>query len=196
MHQPQPTPPSSGWAVIRAGLLLPLELYLRPDSFRRRVTALSLELPEDFSLWQARRSWREPAFRRGIGHLLRTALIALVWALAAFPIAGMFQLAGLEVAWFGVGVGVAVSVAVSVGVGVAVGRARGVAEGVAVDVAEGVAVGVAMGVAMGVGGGVAGGVGVGVAGVVAVGVAWVVAGVVAGVVGVGVAGGVAGVVAG
>ncbi len=101
-----------GWALLREGLMLPLELYLRPDSFRRRVHALAPDLPDDFSLWQARRRWRDRHFRHELYRLALLSMIALIWAL---PIAYGFQLAGFAVSWptvaFGVAFGVAVGVA-------------------------------------------------------------------------------------
>lgn len=178
------------WALLRAGLRLPLELYLRPDSFRRRVNAIAPDLPHDFSLWQARRRWRDPAFRRGLRDLLLPALIALLWSLLALPVAYSLQIAGYEIDWLQVARGIIFNVALSVAAGMALGMALGIAMGVAVCVAFGVAVGAVMGVAWGMALGmifnVVLGVAMGVAGGVAVGVAWGVAWGVA----VGVAGGV------
>ncbi|MEI7646600.1 MAG: hypothetical protein WCJ55_20195, partial [Chloroflexales bacterium] len=113
-----------GWALLREGLMLPLELYLRPDSFRRRVHALAPDLPDDFSLWQARRRWRDRHFRHELYRLALLSMIALIWAL---PIAYGFQLAGFAVSWPTVAFGVAFGVAVGVAGGVAWGVAGGVA---------------------------------------------------------------------
>ena len=81
-----------GWALLREGLMLPLELYLRPDSFRRRVHALAPDLPDDFSLWQARRHWRDLHFRHELYRLALLSMIALIWALLALPIASAIKI--------------------------------------------------------------------------------------------------------
>jgi hypothetical protein len=47
---------------ILGGLLLPLRLYFKPYAFRAEVAALAPDLPEDYSLWRARRHLREPEF--------------------------------------------------------------------------------------------------------------------------------------
>jgi len=113
--------------IILGGLLLPLRLYLQPRAFREQVAALAPDLPDDYSLWQARHKLRDPAFRRGLGRLILQGIVALVWSplvLAAFL--AVFSALGYEVDW-----------ALAAG-GVAVGVAGGVAGGVAFGVAGGV----------------------------------------------------------
>jgi len=172
-------------------------IYFKPLTLRQYVHSLEPDLPEGYSLWQARGRLRHnPRLRRLLLHALFLVVI-LPWPAAA--LAG--RLTGDEVNWFavafivavGVAVGVAFGVAYGVAVGVAFGITGGVAFGVVVVVAPSVAVSVAVGVAPGVAGGVAVGVAVGVAYVITVGVAF---GVAVGVVGVVVLGVVVGVVVG
>ena len=53
--------------IIIGGLLLPFKILFQPDSFRREVHELAPDLGDNYSLRDARRYWRNPAFRRGMG---------------------------------------------------------------------------------------------------------------------------------
>lgn len=149
------------WArVLLGGLLLPLKLYFQPYQFRREVAALAPDLPEYYGLWQARRHWRQPEFRRGMLRLLLQAAVALLWA----PLlAGLLAAAGWPMDWL------------KLASGVAVGVVAGVTAGMAGGLAMSMAMGMTGGVAVGVGGSIALGVAVGVAGSVAVSMAWSIA---------------------
>ncbi|MEW5869567.1 MAG: ATP-binding protein [Chloroflexota bacterium] len=177
------------WVFFRP---ITLESYIRQMApGTRRSTGI-------LSLW---RRGHQPGYQ-ALGDLLRLAwfhLLLTPWLLG-FALAGLLDLAGMEVNWLGVAGGVAGGVVLGVVFGVWYGVASGAAYGVGYGVAGGVwlgvtsgaAGGVALGVALGAALGVRGGVRVGVAGGVVFGVALsVVLGAAVGVSG-GVMGGMAG----
>ena len=82
--------------IVLSGLLLPFKLYFKPYTFRREVAALAPDLPDDYSVWQARKHFRQPEFRRGFSLLMLQAVIALAWV----PTVGwLSQAMGFEVNW-------------------------------------------------------------------------------------------------
>ncbi len=144
--------------------------FMQPISLHRLLKGWRIEDSEEpgFQFWRRRHDLSE-AERWWIGASAR--LLLLLTPALSFGLAGLFEVAGYRVDYWGVAAGAAW--------GVAVGVALAVGLGVASGVAFGVSVGVALAVALGVAGGVAWGVAL----VVAWGVTWVVAdGVASGVV--------------
>jgi hypothetical protein len=64
---------------ILGGLLLPLRLYFKPFAFRAEIAALAPDLPEEFSLWEAREHLRNPVFRFGVYRLVGQLMLSALW---------------------------------------------------------------------------------------------------------------------
>jgi uncharacterized protein len=181
--------------IILGGLSLPFKIYFQPSQFRNEIDELAPELPREYGLWEARKKWREPEFRKAILILFAKICISTLWA---FVLANLLSFLGTRIRWLDVEVGVALGVVLGVVYGVALGVAGGLAGGLALGVTLGITGGVALGAALGVArvpGGVAlavtGGGALGVALGAALGVARGAAGSVAGSVARGVPAGAA-----
>jgi len=151
--------------LIRHGLGLPAQLYLRPDRFAPDIDALAPDGGR-LTIWTALRAARDDQpTRSAVLGLLGAAAIALTWAIV---ICALLELTGAPVDWAralgGAGAGVALGIAGAMAFGVAIGAggaiAGGIMGGIALGVVGGGGVGraFAFGVTAGVVGGIANGV--------------------------------------
>ena len=135
-------------------------VFFKPFTLQAYVNSLEPELPKDYSLWQARKSWRK---NQPLKRLVWQAflLITLLPLPVEFLVTCIFLIMDYEVNWLGIARGVAMGVALGIAAGVMLGIARGMAFGVAVGVAYGLVLGVSFGLVSGVGFGLVLGVGLG-----------------------------------
>jgi len=153
--------------LIRHGLVLPAQLYLRPDRFAPDIDALAPDGGR-LTVWAALRAARDDQpTRSALLGLLGAAAIALTWAIV---ICALLELTGAPVDWAraagGAGAGMALGIAGAMAFGVAVGAGGAIAGGIMGAIALGVVGGggVARAFAFGVTAGVVGGIANGVAG--------------------------------
>jgi hypothetical protein len=118
--------------TIIGGLLLPFELYFRPQAFRRRVNPISPGLLSGYTLSEAISGFKDPVIRRRITKIFLQFFIALLWLpVLSYVIyllipnsdwsqiqSGLFTLPALAL---GLGIGIALEADLALGIAISVG---------------------------------------------------------------------------